>query len=341
MAQAPRSRTATIRAVAELAGVSVSTVSRVMNGKATVDPAIAVRVRAAAHELGYTPNPLARPLVLGRTTTVAILVPDLGNPTFQSMMRGVSRAAARDGFRVLVADSAEDVREEGVLAVEMRRRSDAIVLCAPRMPDDLLQELLPQLEPVVLVNRLDASAEPRRCRPTTRRASGPSSSTSRDSATGGSPSCRAPPRAPRTRRGCGGSARSPGRTPGSGSTSSTAGPRSPTATRPRRRSQDPVTRRRSASTTSSPWASSAALAELGVRVPDDVSVTGFDDIPFARYTTPPLTTASVPVEELGEEAWRRLRAMIAGDAPAPDARFRPSLEVRRSTSGPRAEAGTT
>ncbi|GAA4267280.1 LacI family DNA-binding transcriptional regulator [Frondihabitans peucedani] len=341
MAQAPRSRTAPIRAVAELAGVSVSTVSRVMNGKASVDPAIAVRVRAAAQELGYTPNPLARSLVLGRTTTVAILVPDLGNPTFQSMMRGVSRAAARDGFRVLVADSAEDVREEGVLAVEMRRRSDAIVLCAPRMPDDLLQELLPQLEPAVLVNRLDAS--------------------------GGAPSVSADYEAgirPLLEHLAGLGHRRLAFLQGAHESASNAarlrGIRAFADAHPGLRidvldcgtafadghaaAPEIAGSRHTAAVCFNDLVALgllSGLAELGVRVPDDVSVTGFDDIPFARYTTPPLTTASVPVEELGEEAWRRLRAMIAGDAPAPDARFRPSLEVRRSTAGPRAEAGTT
>jgi LacI family transcriptional regulator len=73
------------------------------------------------------------------------------------------------------------------------------------------------------------------------------------------------------------------------------------------------------------------LAERGVRVPHDVSVTGFDDIPFARFTTPPLTTASVPVVELGEQAWKRLRALIEGDIPEHNINFTPRIEVRGST----------
>jgi LacI family transcriptional regulator len=77
------------------------------------------------------------------------------------------------------------------------------------------------------------------------------------------------------------------------------------------------------------------LLDLGVRVPDDVSVTGFDDIPFARYTTPTLTTASVPHSELGAEAWQRMHALLDGEEPAADVVFQPRLELRGSTAAPR------
>jgi LacI family transcriptional regulator len=73
------------------------------------------------------------------------------------------------------------------------------------------------------------------------------------------------------------------------------------------------------------------LHELGVEVPGQVSIVGFDDIPFARYTTPPLTTASVPQVEVGHQAWHRLSALLDGRAPEPDVLFAPSLEVRGST----------
>src|SRR6478736_5223838 len=143
----------TITDVAKHAGVSLSTVSRVMNGNATVDPVMAERVRASAQELGYTASALARSLVLGRTQTVAVVVPDLGNPTFQAILRGLSRAAAADQYHVLIADSAESVDEERILAVETRRRTDGLILCAPRMADDDLRALVAGIRPVVLINR--------------------------------------------------------------------------------------------------------------------------------------------------------------------------------------------
>ena len=81
----------------------------------------------------------------------------------------------------------------------------------------------------------------------------------------------------------------------------------------------------------------SGLHERGVRVPEDISVTGFDDIPFAKYTTPPLTTAAVPINELGSLAWRRMREQIqqAGEA-ATQAQdeFSPRVEIRKSTAAP-------
>ena len=81
----------------------------------------------------------------------------------------------------------------------------------------------------------------------------------------------------------------------------------------------------------------SGLGERGVRVPDDVSVTGFDDIPFARYLTPPLTTASVPVAELGEQAWHRMADLLASRTPGHPISFRPRIEERGSTGPVRRE----
>ncbi len=144
MARRNTNRRVGIADVAEKAGVSHATVSRVMNGNAAVDPGIAARVRAAAVELKYQPNPVGgRSLALGKTDTIGIVVPDLANPTFQAILRGLSIAAAQDGYRVLIADSSEVTSEEAILAGEARRRCDGVVLCAPRMSDAELEELAP------------------------------------------------------------------------------------------------------------------------------------------------------------------------------------------------------
>src|SRR4029079_5107110 len=84
-------------------------------------PARGERVRAAAEELNYSASPLARSLVLGKTNTIAVGVPDLANPTFHGVLRGLSRAASHDGYHILIADSAEAVAEERILAAETRR----------------------------------------------------------------------------------------------------------------------------------------------------------------------------------------------------------------------------
>ncbi|MCU1528192.1 MAG: LacI family transcriptional regulator [Frondihabitans sp.] len=332
MARAPRTKPAPINAVAELAGVSVSTVSRVMNLNSTVDPEIAKRVRQAALTLNYAPSPLARSLVLGRTMTVAILVPDLANPTFQSMMRGVGRAAARDGYRILVADSIETISEESILALEMRRRCDAIVLCAPRMPEEELGALLPELAPVVLINRENAGTTTpvltadyeAGIRPLADHLYGlghrrlaylegnPESASNRSRARGLEAFATAHPGVEVVTLACGTSFENgydrAGEVARSGATGVLA-------------FNDLVA-----------MGLLSGLTELGVKVPDDISITGFDDIPFARYTTPPLTTASVPVVELGEQAWKRLVAVIRSETPAVDVNYQPRLEIRGSTA---------
>lgn len=142
----------TITQVAEAAGVSRATVSRVLNGRTTVDPQIGARVREAADRLQYRPNLTARYLSTGRTMTVSLVIPDLGNPMFQSMLRSLTRAAEADGYGVLVAEAATPEREAGI-ARDARRQCDAVVLVAPRMNDLELEALIPQISPVVILNR--------------------------------------------------------------------------------------------------------------------------------------------------------------------------------------------
>ena len=149
----PSGKPATITEVAKHAGVSLSTVSRVMNDNPTVDPALAERVRSSALELGYAASPLARSLVLGRTQTIAVVVPDLGNPTFQAVLRDSAAPPRRRGT---TCSSPTRPSRSPRSACSRSRPGDGptgSILCAPRMPSDELAALLPLVEPVVLVNR--------------------------------------------------------------------------------------------------------------------------------------------------------------------------------------------
>lgn len=309
----------------------MSTVSRVMNGNYKVDPGIADRVRAAAAELNYTANPLARSLVLGRTQIISILVPDLANPTFQSVLRGLSRAAAKDKYHVLVADSVETVSLEGALAVETRRSCDAIVLCAPRMPDDQLKSLLPELEPAVLINRDSPLASV----PTL----------AADYEAGIQPLARHLYELGHRRI-----AYLEGNTKSVSNTNRLKGLERFAREHPdvelltftcgvafehgHAAADDVITSGVTGVLAYNDLVAMgllSALQERGVRVPEHVSVAGFDDIALARYTTPPLTTASVPIAELGGEAWKRLHALLRKETPDYDLTFRPRIEVRGST----------
>ncbi|KQQ92664.1 LacI family transcriptional regulator [Leifsonia sp. Leaf325] len=317
--------------VARAAGVSASTVSRVMNGRAGVDAALAERVRTAASSLGYRPNPLARSLVLGRTQTIAVVVPDLANPTFQGMLRGVTLAAARDGYRVLVADTSEDAAAEEAIVRETRQRCDAVVLCSPRMPSDVLIAAVAALDPVVVINREvpgipGVSADYRvgivellehlatlGHRRLVYAAGSPSSASDAARRAGLADFALARPDVEVLTV-------EAGATFGDGAAAASvvveSGATGVVAF------NDLVA-----------MGVLASLAAQGIAVPAEVSVVGFDDIPFAAFTTPALTTAAVPVGELGELAWRRLAARFEGKEPEGDVMLRPELRVRAS-SGP-------
>lgn len=325
-------RASTIAEVARRANVSPATVSRVMNGRFVGDPEVAQRVRAVADELNYSPSPLARSLALGETHTVAFVVPDIGNPTFQAMLSSLSKSAAADGYRVLVADSAEDPEEEALLAVETRRGCDGLVLCGPRMPDERLHELLPRLRPVLLINR----SSPRFDAP----------SLSVDYGVGIQHLAEhlyglghrhfayleGPPQSTSNRS----------RIEGLQSFADRAGDvvidRIPAGSA----SADGYTGAAAVRATGASAALAyndlvavglmSALTDDGVRVPQDIAVAGFDDIPLARYVTPRLTTVSVPYGPLGSEAWKRLHALIKGETPSHNVVFQPRLQPRDSTS---------
>ncbi|MBP2412362.1 LacI family transcriptional regulator [Arthrobacter stackebrandtii] len=335
MAKRDRPARIGISDVAAKAGVSLATVSRVMNGNFRVDPDIAARVRAAATELKYQPNPMGRNLARGKTDTIGVVVPDLGNPTFQGVLRGVSRAAAHDGYRVLIADSSEVSSEESILAGEARRRCDGVVLCAPRMGSSELEELAPSLHPLVLVNRTtDAEDSPSVMvdygqgiqdlathladlgHVRIAYVSGPESSASNALRLAGLEKFKqGHPHVELAILHSGSTFEdgyeSAGDVVASGATGILA--------------FNDLTA----------MGLLSSLNERGIKVPEDVSVTGFDDIPFAQYTTPPLTTAAVPITEVGEHAWAQMRDLLNGTSTTESVQvFQPHVVARGSTGVP-------
>lgn len=104
--------TTSIKDVAARAGVSTATVSNVFSGKKPVKEALAVKVRKAADELGYHVNRAASMLRSGRNKIVAVVVPDLGDPFFTSVVREIERLAKQDGFEIIVANSDNDIENE-------------------------------------------------------------------------------------------------------------------------------------------------------------------------------------------------------------------------------------
>ena len=106
------SRAITIDDVARAAQVSPATVSRVLNGTRDVSPDRAARVRTAVAELGYQPFGPARALRLQATDVWAVIVADIENPFFTSIVRGIEDGGRERGFRVMLCNSDEDLRKE-------------------------------------------------------------------------------------------------------------------------------------------------------------------------------------------------------------------------------------
>jgi len=140
--------------VAELAGVSTATVSRVLNGLGPTSEDVRTRVLRAAKELDYHPNWLARSLRARRTNTVGLVLPDIENPFFTSLVKGAERAAGTRGWNLILCNSDEDVeREEALVRTLAERKIDGLLLCAAAGPHDFLARYQRHL-PIVAVNRL-------------------------------------------------------------------------------------------------------------------------------------------------------------------------------------------
>lgn len=112
------------------------------------------RVVAAARDLGYEPNVLARGLKVNRTMTVGMLIPDLKNPLFPPIVRGIEDRCAEDGYTVLIANTDNDEeKERSILGVMAGRRVDGLLIATARREYPLLNEVLRSDYPVVLLNR--------------------------------------------------------------------------------------------------------------------------------------------------------------------------------------------
>ena len=152
----PRPRPATLREVANAAKLDISTVSRALRPetRSRVKPETVKRVLATADALGYRANPFARGLKDQRSMTIGMLVPDLGNPLFPPIVRGIEDGLRERGYAMILANTDQDIgREEQLLDVFMQRRVDGLVLATALRSYPLLGTLVDARVPVVLVNR--------------------------------------------------------------------------------------------------------------------------------------------------------------------------------------------
>ncbi len=327
-------RRPTVFDVARQAGVSIATVSRVLNGSTVVAPTLGDRVRSAARELGYRPNMLARDFRQGNTRTVGVVVPDLANPFFPDVVKGLAQEVTAGDHRLLIADSGEDPDEELRLIGDLSGRCDGIVLCSPRMSAENLRVVAGWGIPLVCTNREVKGL--------------PLSTLGIDSKIGmvaavehlaalghehigylaGPPTSWSDSQRRAGLRAAAGGLDMRVSITVAGSTSTAGYDALPGLLR----------RRVTAVLAFNDLVALGALArlrEMELDVPAALSVVGFDDIPVAAFLGPPLTTVTVPKHELGRRTWVMLQQLLADGSFARQERLASSLVVRQSTAPPR------
>ena len=331
---------ATIRDVARRAEVHPGTASRALNEatRSLVKAETATRVLAAAAALGYKPDYLARSFKTRRTFSVGVVIPDINNPLFPPIVRGLEDRLSTAGYVALLANTENDIHREGrILEGLLGRRIDGLVLATARRKDPVIVELGRQRTAVVLVNRV---VEDRAF-----------SSVSVDDHAGVTMVVEhlaslghhqivhvAGPQSLSTGyrryRGFVAAMRDSGLKPqkvhvsfasrfsiAEGvrcATEMLSGAMRPTAI--------------VAGNDMLALGCYTALERLGLRCPDDVSVVGFNDMPLVDRLSPPLTTVRIPHYDLGTQAAELLLERMADhDAPLKIVLLAPHLVVREST----------
>ena len=308
-----RRRRPTIYEVARQAGVSIATVSRVQRNAELVAPATRERVRQAVADLGYRPSRLGRSLARGHHDATGIVFPDLSGPYYSAVILGFEEASAADGRSVLIL--ATHRRPDAAAQVlELADRTDGIVLFGRTVDDQVVAELARRNVPVVVLARPAAGSAD------TVRAESRSSAVAltnhifdhgrRRVVFLGDPAA-SPDAAERfdgfldAHRAA---RRPPWMTAVACSYREADGHTAAAELLARNEQPDAIL---CANDEIAMGVMGAARA-AGLRVPEDLAVTGWDDIPAARHLAPPLTTVRQPMEELGRRAASMLRERLTG-----------------------------
>ncbi|MCR1899541.1 LacI family transcriptional regulator [Irregularibacter muris] len=145
---------ANIREVAKKAGVSVATVSRVLNHPHTVSSPTMELVLATMEKMQYTPNGLARSLALNRSSTIALLIPNILNPLYPQVAKGIEDVAHQKGYNILLCNTEEKQdKEQDYVEMLLEKRVDGIILTASQLKEKDIQKIKNQNIPLVLIGR--------------------------------------------------------------------------------------------------------------------------------------------------------------------------------------------
>jgi len=327
----------TIRDVARRARVSIATVSRALNNTGTVRPQIRERVLRAARHLRYTPHGGARSLISGRTHTVGLLLPDLHGEYFSELIRGVDRAARRRGLHLLVSSSHGSAGEAASAVRALNGRIDGLLAMVPGEDAGFVQEALPQTLPTVLLNSRTSGVQ---CPTFVVDDFGGARAMTRHLTERGYRriahirGAQGNLQAEERLRGYRAALKGSGAAPAvviEGDFTEEAGYRAGQMLAAQAERPDAIF----AANDMMAVGCLVALREAGIRVPDQIALAGFDDIPLARFLSPPLTTVRADIATLGLLALERLAGLIESGAPpaAHSAERLPVEVVVRGSSG--------
>lgn len=325
---------ASIRDVAKAVGVSTATVSRVINGRAGVSEAVRARVIAAAEKLRYVPDSAARTMITGRTNRVGVLLPDIYGGFFSELIRGADLAARRHGLQILLTATHGSALEAAQAIRSMRGHVDALLIMSPHVSPKFLRQHVGEHTPVLLVgsrvrfggvshlgieNRLGASTMVEHLARLGYRhiafITGPDDSADAAERLAGYRRALAQLR--------------PAARPIvlSGRFTEESG----FVAGHRLALLEPRPEAIFAANDAMAIGCLLALREARLRVPEDIALAGFDDVPLAQFVQPALTTVRVPIRSVGEEAVEHLAARLHNPAIEPLARkLAVSLVVRSS-----------
>jgi len=153
-------QTVTIYDVAREAGVSMATVSRVVNGNPNVKPSTRKKVTDVIDRLNYRPNAVARGLASKKTTTVGVIIPDVTNLYFSSLARGIDDIASMYNYNIILANSDGEVdKEKRVLDTVLAQQVDGVIFMGHQLSDDVRREIGMTDTPVVLAGTIDPENE--------------------------------------------------------------------------------------------------------------------------------------------------------------------------------------
>ena len=327
---------ATIRDVAQKAGVSISTVSRVLNDTCPVASDKRVRVKKAALELGYTPNPVARSLLSQETGGVGIILPFVSGEFFSEFLNGVDQAAQELDFFLLISTSHHSSDDLKKAMAGMYKRVDGLLVMAPHMTTEAVEALSPDTMPFVFVNT-EVASDGTHC-VTFDNYGGMYAMTTHLVSQGhrriafvkGTENAYD---AMERLRGHMQALQDTGipvskKLVFDGNYDQKAGF---DAVEKILKLEDRPTAVM-ASNDDCAIGVLSGLREAGIAIPSEMAVTGFDDVPSARYAVPPLSSVHVPVRQLGTAAIDLLVSRLNGDSAEAHLRTLPvELHIRESS----------